>query len=172
MEDDEEAPIRGISVDVYYIDHTLRGWSLSPAQLYSNNPDDFEFKLSSIATPFDSLDAMAAHIRETADVAFPTVHGKFGEDGGLQRVLENAGVEYVGSQADACAIAFNKRSAALRLGQQGFPVLAQTVIRAADFIGEELRVRCVLTCSHLFVFKIGSFWDAIIMQICTFGLFG
>jgi D-alanine-D-alanine ligase len=42
------------------------------------------------------------------DVAFIALHGKFGEDGQIQRILEERGVAYTGSDAEASARAFDK----------------------------------------------------------------
>jgi len=43
-----------------------------------------------------------------ADVIFPVLHGKFGEDGELQAILEKRGVPYCGSGPQACRTAMNK----------------------------------------------------------------
>ncbi|HEX4188296.1 MAG TPA: D-alanine--D-alanine ligase family protein [Solirubrobacteraceae bacterium] len=43
-----------------------------------------------------------------ADVAFPVLHGPFGEDGTLQGVLESLGVPYVGSGVAASAVCLDK----------------------------------------------------------------
>ena len=45
------------------------------------------------------------------DVAFLALHGTFGEDGTIQRLLEERGVSYTGSGPDASALAFNKIAA-------------------------------------------------------------
>ncbi|MDP1624998.1 MAG: D-alanine--D-alanine ligase [bacterium] len=42
------------------------------------------------------------------DVAFVALHGQFGEDGKIQRILEHLGIPYTGSQAFPSAIAMNK----------------------------------------------------------------
>jgi D-alanine-D-alanine ligase len=42
------------------------------------------------------------------DVAFNVIHGEYGEDGQLQRILEAVAVPYTGSDAFASALAFNK----------------------------------------------------------------
>lgn len=41
---------------------------------------------------------------EEIDVAFPVLHGPFGEDGTVQGMLEVAGVAYVGSGVAASAL--------------------------------------------------------------------
>jgi D-alanine-D-alanine ligase len=43
-----------------------------------------------------------------ADVVFPALHGTFGEDGAVQRILEDRGIPFVGSDSRASAIAMDK----------------------------------------------------------------
>lgn len=42
------------------------------------------------------------------DVAFNVIHGTFGEDGSLQKILEARGVRYTGARAASSALAFDK----------------------------------------------------------------
>jgi D-alanine-D-alanine ligase len=42
-------------------------------------------------------------------VVFSTLHGTFGEDGGMQRLLDLAGVEYAGCDAASSSLCFNKQ---------------------------------------------------------------
>ncbi len=69
----------------------------------------------------DNLSALDA----PADVVFPALHGPFGEDGQLQGILERRRIPFVGSGADASAIAMDKvasKRCAIELG-----------IRTSDF---------------------------------------
>jgi len=43
-----------------------------------------------------------------ADIVFPVLHGGFGENGEIQKALENAGISYVGCDSVACGIAIDK----------------------------------------------------------------
>lgn len=45
---------------------------------------------------------------EGVDVVFLALHGTYGEDGQIQRILENAKIPFTGSRALSSAIAFNK----------------------------------------------------------------
>ncbi|MFA5144053.1 MAG: D-alanine--D-alanine ligase [Candidatus Omnitrophota bacterium] len=45
---------------------------------------------------------------EKLDVAFLALHGKFGEDGTVQRILDSAGIRYTGSAAEASKLALDK----------------------------------------------------------------
>lgn len=42
------------------------------------------------------------------DIAFLVLHGKFGEDGTIQSILQKAGIEYTGSLPDASQLAMDK----------------------------------------------------------------
>ncbi len=42
------------------------------------------------------------------DIAFIALHGRFGEDGGIQRILDDIGIPYIGSGPEASRIALNK----------------------------------------------------------------
>src|ERR1035438_3094482 len=50
-------------------------------------------------------------IRKNVDVVFVALHGTFGEDGTLQRMLEDTGIAYTGSGPEASARAFDKIAA-------------------------------------------------------------
>lgn len=54
------------------------------------------------------IEKSPAEALKHADVAFVALHGQFGEDGKVQRILEHLGIPFTGSQAFASAIAMNK----------------------------------------------------------------
>lgn len=78
------------------------------ALVYSRTPADFEFKLPASGLLLGDAHALAAHLRTAVDIAFPVVHGIFGEDGQLGSALRSAGVPFVGSPPESSGIAFNK----------------------------------------------------------------
>ena len=53
-----------------------------------------------VRTPEQALDAV--------DVVFIALHGSYGEDGQVQRILQRKGIPFTGSRALSSAIAFNK----------------------------------------------------------------
>jgi len=55
------------------------------------------------------------------DVAFIALHGTFGEDGTVQRILEDGGIAYTGSGPDASASAFDKIAAKARFELAAIP---------------------------------------------------
>lgn len=56
----------------------------------------------------DGRARMPEHILSSLDVVFNALHGAFGEDGTVQRLLERYGVAHTGSKAFASAISMNK----------------------------------------------------------------
>ncbi|GMN40489.1 hypothetical protein TIFTF001_009710 [Ficus carica] len=110
-------PARGESgddlhVNCYYIDCNFNAYAISSAQVYSNTPADFDFKLESLAQGFKSLSDFAEHLAASVDIVFPVIHGQFGEDGGIQELLEKYNIPFVGTGSSACRQAFDKSSEA------------------------------------------------------------
>ncbi|MBK8551667.1 MAG: D-alanine--D-alanine ligase [Ignavibacteria bacterium] len=54
------------------------------------------------------LDCINSEIFDNTDLAFLGVHGKFGEDGKLQTILELRGIKYTGSNVFSSALAMDK----------------------------------------------------------------
>jgi D-alanine-D-alanine ligase len=48
---------------------------------------------------------------EAVDVVFVALHGSYGEDGQVQRILQRKGIPFTGSRALSSAVAFNKELA-------------------------------------------------------------
>jgi D-alanine-D-alanine ligase len=66
------------------------------------------------------------------DVVFPAIHGRFGEDGCLQGLLEILGLPYVGSGVLASALAMSKPHAKAQLRPLGVPLAAEVVVAAGS----------------------------------------
>ena len=56
-----------------------------------------------------SENVLPAGLDPERHVVFSTLHGTFGEDGGMQSLLDAAGVEYAGCTAEGSAVCFNKQ---------------------------------------------------------------
>jgi D-alanine-D-alanine ligase len=65
-------------------------------------------------------------------VIFPLVHGDFGEDGQLQRLLESGGFVYVGSGVSAMELTIHKTFTKQRVSDGGIPTLPQIEFSARD----------------------------------------
>lgn len=116
-----------IKITPIYFDHKKQPYLISPAQLYSNTPSDFDFKLHSHATKLNEKE-LTKTLRGT-DIVFPVMHGAFGEDGQIQSFLEENSIPYIGSSAKACKIAFDKFRANEFIKQHGFFTLPSTVLK-------------------------------------------
>jgi len=84
-------------------------------------------------------DDLSALCRAT-DFYFIALHGEFGEDGTLQKKLDELGVPYSGSGAAASRLAMNKASAKRRLEGAGIPTPAYVVVRRENVDSQALRV--------------------------------
>lgn len=86
-------------------------------------------------TPDGDLDADALAV----DVIFPIVHGRGGEDGALQGLLELADVAYVGSGLLSSAMQMDKDVAKRLLAAAGLPVLPWVVLRGPALDGAAMQ---------------------------------
>jgi D-alanine-D-alanine ligase len=66
------------------------------------------------------------------DLAFLTIHGTFGEDGQLQRILDNRGIAYTGDNASASATAFDKILSKEKFRAEGVTTPEWEVITAGE----------------------------------------
>lgn len=74
------------------------------------------------------------------DIAFLALHGTFGEDGGVQEILESCGVPFTGSNSAASRLAFRKADAKQRFAEHGVPTPDASFFTRSDLPGElELR---------------------------------
>ncbi|MDR1061096.1 MAG: D-alanine--D-alanine ligase [Clostridiales bacterium] len=69
---------------------------------------------------------------EGVDVFFPVLHGRLGEDGSMQGLLEMAGAAYVGCGVFASAACMDKSMAKIILGAAGIPQARHIACRAGD----------------------------------------
>jgi len=66
------------------------------------------------------------------DMAFIALHGRFGEDGGVQRMLEEMGVPYTGSGVDASRLALDKIASKEVFQKCRIPVPGYAVFHKGD----------------------------------------
>jgi len=69
---------------------------------------------------------------ENIDVAFLALHGEFGEDGQAQQILDDLGIPYTGSTAEASRLAFSKSASKERFIQYGTPTPSYLLIHESD----------------------------------------
>lgn len=83
------------------------------------------------------------------DVAFLCLHGKYGEDGTVQGLLETISLPYIGSGVFASALAMDKAKAKVYYEREGIPTPPSVVLHAGDTydvreIIEKLGEHCVV----------------------------
>ncbi len=76
-------------------------------------------------------EALPAGLDPKTHVVLSTLHGTFGEDGGMQRLLEAAGFAYAGCDAHASAVTMDKAATKARAAKVGVPVIDGVVFDAA-----------------------------------------
>nr|AIA14806.1 D-ala D-ala ligase N-terminus [uncultured bacterium] len=89
------------------------------------------------------------HIAQTLaekriEVAYIALHGKFGEDGCIQGLLELMGIPYTGCRVAASALTMNKATTKSVLKDAGLPVIDSVVIKAGTVNGKAVRYRAEL----------------------------
>ena len=83
--------------------------------------------------PTDAPEISLSEIKVEIDVAFPVVHGTFGEDGTLQAILDQAGIVYVGSGEIASRAGFDKGVSRKIFSDAGIPSTKTKILLMADW---------------------------------------
>ncbi len=115
--------LRELGHEVVAIDPALGRNQIPESELFSQaietTPPSLEFlaKLS----PKNYLAAVESLVTDKFDLAFIILHGKWGEDGTLQSLLELASIPYTGSGIMASAIAMDKVMSKKLFVQHGIP---------------------------------------------------
>ncbi|MFA5250161.1 MAG: hypothetical protein WC371_01980 [Parachlamydiales bacterium] len=116
-----------IEIQPFYLDQKKRAYRISKAQLYSNTPSDFDFKLHQTATALSP--AKFLQLLKKNHLAFPVMHGSFGEDGAIQSFLEKNQMPFIGSSASACKSCFDKYSSNQIISKLGFYTLPSALLK-------------------------------------------
>ncbi len=78
------------------------------------------------------LGALIAALTPAPDVVFNALHGRFGEDGTIQGVLDYLGIPYTHSGVRASALAMDKAAAKAVFAAAGLPVAPHRIIDVAE----------------------------------------
>lgn len=74
-----------------------------------------------------------------ADVAINVLHGQYGEDGSVQRVLDRIGIPYTGAGAYAAALSLNKPLSKEVLAKEGVRMPRHKVLKVSPHLEKEAR---------------------------------
>jgi D-alanine-D-alanine ligase len=80
----------------------------------------------------ENLGALIAALSPAPDVVFNALHGRFGEDGTVQGVLDYLGIPYTHSGVRASALAIDKAAAKAVFAHAGLPVAPHRIIDIAE----------------------------------------
>ncbi|MCX5661257.1 MAG: D-alanine--D-alanine ligase [Planctomycetota bacterium] len=80
----------------------------------------------------DDLAALDEFASWGGDVVFPMLHGSWGEGGGLQRILEERGLRFVGCRAASAELCMDKTRAKLEFVKAGLPTPPFELLAAGD----------------------------------------
>lgn len=84
-------------------------------------------------TEIDADRGLAAQLRAAApDVVFNALHGRWGEDGCVQGMLEWVGLPYTHSGVLSSALAMDKQRSKAVFSEAGLPVVESRIVAAAD----------------------------------------
>ena len=120
------------------------GWYLGSNQSFLKNVEDvrqvsFDTELPARLPQRNlTISGESEDILSEVDVFFPITHGKLGEDGALQGLLELFGKPYVGADVYGSAICMDKDVTKRLLGQRGIPIARYRMLRRpADLTFED-----------------------------------
>jgi D-alanine-D-alanine ligase len=90
--------------------------------------------LRSLGCEVVEIDVRDEHfdLPEDIDLAFITIHGTFGEDGQIQRILEMRGIPYTGDGVEESALAFDKIRSKRKFRELGVTTPEWEVIQAGQ----------------------------------------
>jgi D-alanine-D-alanine ligase len=101
--------------------------STNPAVLFTADPSAKDLVVQSTVP----------EVLQQVDVAFPVLHGPWGEDGTIQGLLELAGIPYVGSGVFASAAAMDKAHLKAMMHSAGLPIGPYEVVSNAQWLTEK-----------------------------------
>jgi D-alanine-D-alanine ligase len=120
----------------------MGGWSaerevsLASGAACADALSDAGYDVSQIDVKRD-LNALIDALKSEPDVVFNALHGRFGEDGRIQGLLDIMGLPYTHSGVLASALAMNKQSAKALFAARGIPCPEGKLLSIAD-VGETM----------------------------------
>lgn len=84
--------------------------------------------------------ALGRTVEQRIDIAFPALHGTYGEDGSLMGVLRMAGIPFVGCDLEASVVSMNKLLAHEVVSAAGIPSHPYKGVIKQDFITNQASV--------------------------------
>lgn len=102
-------------------------------------------KFASPNIVFEPQHVSIEDLTQQLDAVFIALHGRPGEDGEIQRILQEAGIPYNGSDSESSAITINKYETLCRLKEAGFTVAEQLLVSKKGYLANPDRVLTEVT---------------------------
>ena len=109
-----------IEFSIIYVDTLLNFHRIDSRHLSSNTPEDFDFLLFSDPTNCILTLAEFQHLAAYVDLVIPLIHGRFGEDGSIQKLLEESKANFLCSSSRAMKEQFDKVASMKKLQAMGY----------------------------------------------------
>ncbi len=120
-----------LKISVIFIDTYLNKYFVNETFLYSNTPSDFDFKLANEGQKLSEDEFLNA--LKKSDLVVPVMHGIYGEDGTIQKILEDNKIPFVASGKEACEKMYNKANAETEiLKKHGFRSVPKLILNCKD----------------------------------------
>ena len=115
----DHLPADRFNLEFYYFSPSSKVFRFPVQLLYKNTCEDFDYQMQQgnfnqyiVENPFDEI--------ASADLVFPAGHGRFFEDGKLQREIESRKGRVVGCDSEVCELIFHKDKALKELEKHKF----------------------------------------------------
>lgn len=92
-----------------------------------------------------TADALPTGLDAARDIVFSTLHGTFGEDGGMQRLLDAAAITYAGCDAASSALTMDKAATKRAAAAAGVRVAVDRTFDAAARLGADALIAALGT---------------------------
>lgn len=112
------------------------------------------------------LDAINLIIPTEINVAFIALHGKYGEDGTIQSLLELKGIKYTGSKVLSSAIAMDKIMSKILFEEYNVPTPLYFHFKKGEFTTEEVNGKIVSQFNYPAVVKPNDQGSTVGLTIC------
>ena len=93
-------------LSIIYFDLNKKPYKIPSSEIYSNTVSDFEFKIKEIGKKLKSFEFI--QYLKKKHIVWPIIHGEFGEDGEIQKILEKNNIKFIGSNSKTCKLTLNK----------------------------------------------------------------
>ncbi len=107
--------------------------------------------LQSLGAEVIELDITDANftVPDGVEAVFNVIHGTFGEDGQIQRILETAGVPYTGAGSESSELAFDKARSKARFVERGVPTASYQLLALESATPEDVKIPVPLVMKPL-----------------------